>query len=128
MQNGDDTSKDANFIMLQLVNALKVLQAQGVEELPQSLSCFVLCREMDKDTNNKLYVLQGYVCVWLLLLQIFSVYTSFSLKIIVCFCCIIQWSSTFNMNQGFLSIFASFSMLQDVTSYIKLFKSYFEAY
>ena len=62
MQNGDDTSKDANFIMLQLVNALKVLQAQGVEELPQSLSCFVLCREMDKDTNNKLYVLQGYVC------------------------------------------------------------------
>ncbi|KAK9737181.1 hypothetical protein QE152_g10884 [Popillia japonica] len=55
----DEAWKDTNFILLQLVNALKTLQAQGIEEIPLSLSTFVLCREIDKDTHSRLYVLQG---------------------------------------------------------------------
>lgn len=55
----DDTWKDGSFVLLQLVNALKVLQAQGTEELPLSLTSFVLCREIDKDTHYRLCVLQG---------------------------------------------------------------------
>lgn len=58
-QNSDEAWKDTNFILLQLVNALKTLQAQGIEEIPLSLSTFVLCREIDKDTHSRLYVLQG---------------------------------------------------------------------
>lgn len=57
--NSEDTWKDANFIMLQLVNALKVLQAQGIEELSLSLTSFVLCKEVEKDGHQKLCVLQG---------------------------------------------------------------------
>lgn len=57
--NKEEASKEGIFILLQLVNALKMLQAQGIEELPLSLSAFVLCKEMEKETNNKLYVLQG---------------------------------------------------------------------
>lgn len=55
----DDTWKDGSFILLQLVNALKMLQAQGIEELPLSLTSFVLCREVDKDVHYRLFVLQG---------------------------------------------------------------------
>lgn len=58
-QNSDEAYKDTNFILLQLVNALKTLQAQGIEELPLSLSTFVLCREIDKDSHYRLYILQG---------------------------------------------------------------------
>ncbi|KAJ8917120.1 hypothetical protein NQ315_012610 [Exocentrus adspersus] len=58
-QNHEDMWKDANFVMLQLVNALKTLQAQGIEELPLSLNCFVLCKDVDKDTHHRLCVLQG---------------------------------------------------------------------
>ncbi|GJQ86222.1 hypothetical protein Trydic_g8923 [Trypoxylus dichotomus] len=58
-QNNEDVWKDTNFILLQLVNALKTLQAQGIEELLLSLSPFVLCKEVDKDTHYRLYVLQG---------------------------------------------------------------------
>lgn len=57
--NSDEAYKDTNFILLQLVNALKTLQAQGIEELPLSLSTFVLCREIDKDSHYRLYILQG---------------------------------------------------------------------
>ncbi|XP_030764574.1 uncharacterized protein LOC115888854 [Sitophilus oryzae] len=55
----DDTWKDSFFIMLQLVNALKMLQAQGIEELPLSLNSFVLCKDMDRDTHHRLCILQG---------------------------------------------------------------------
>ncbi|XP_076260571.1 uncharacterized protein LOC143196616 isoform X2 [Rhynchophorus ferrugineus] len=55
----DETWKDGFFIMLQLVNALKMLQAQGIEELPLSLSSFVLCKDMDRDTHHRLCILQG---------------------------------------------------------------------
>ncbi|XP_044755946.1 uncharacterized protein LOC123314706 [Coccinella septempunctata] len=55
----EDACKENVFIMLQLVNALKNLQAQGIEELPVSLSSFVLCKDMEKDVYQKLFVLQG---------------------------------------------------------------------
>lgn len=58
-QTNEEVWKDGSFILLQLVNALKVLQAQGIEELPLSLTSFVLCREVDKDVNYRLCVLQG---------------------------------------------------------------------
>nr|CAH7749343.1 unnamed protein product [Callosobruchus chinensis] len=57
-QNPEEIWKDSNFVMLQLVNALKTLQAQGIEELPVSLSCFVLCKEMEKDNHHRLCILQ----------------------------------------------------------------------
>ncbi|XP_018328356.1 uncharacterized protein LOC108739120 [Agrilus planipennis] len=56
----DDSRKDAYFVLLQLVNALKMLQAQGIEELPDSLTTFVLCREMDKEMHHRLCILQGF--------------------------------------------------------------------
>lgn len=47
------------FGLLQLINALKLLQAQGIEELPLSLTSFILCRDMERDVHNRLCVLQG---------------------------------------------------------------------
>ncbi|XP_044263078.1 uncharacterized protein LOC123010332 isoform X1 [Tribolium madens] len=58
-QTLEEAWKDASFVMLQLVNALKILQAQGIEELSLSLNSFVLCKEMDKDSHLRLCVLQG---------------------------------------------------------------------
>lgn len=55
----DEIYREGSFMMLQMVNALKILQAQGIEELPMSLTSFVLCKEMEKETHTKLYVLQG---------------------------------------------------------------------
>lgn len=46
------------FVLLQLVNALKNLQARGIEEGSKNLGNLVLCRE-DKDTCYRLYMLQG---------------------------------------------------------------------
>lgn len=55
----EETSRESCFVLLQLVNALKTLQAQGIEELPASLNTFVLGREMEKEVHFKLFVLQG---------------------------------------------------------------------
>lgn len=55
----EELFKDACFIVLQLVNALKILQAQGIEELPLSLTSFVIYKEMEKDTHHRLCVIQG---------------------------------------------------------------------
>ncbi|XP_011646249.1 uncharacterized protein LOC105432933 isoform X1 [Pogonomyrmex barbatus] len=54
--NGEGTSREASFILLQLVNALKSLQARGIEDASRSLSDVVLCRE---DIYYRLYLLQG---------------------------------------------------------------------
>ncbi|KAJ8898257.1 hypothetical protein PR048_003617 [Dryococelus australis] len=51
----DECTKSGCFVLLQLVNALKLLQAQGTEETPASLSNFVLCGE------ERLCVLPGVV-------------------------------------------------------------------
>lgn len=55
----EESWKGSNFVMLQLVNALKTLQAQGIEELPMSLSSFVLHKDMDKESHHRLCVLLG---------------------------------------------------------------------
>jgi hypothetical protein len=49
--------RDGSFVLLQLVNGLKTLQAQGIEEAPLSLSTFVLCRE-ERDPQPRLCILQ----------------------------------------------------------------------
>ncbi|XP_018308135.1 uncharacterized protein [Mycetomoellerius zeteki] len=54
--NGECASREASFVFLQLVNALKSLQARGIEDASKSLSDIVLCRE---DVYYRLYLLQG---------------------------------------------------------------------
>ncbi|KAG5683667.1 hypothetical protein PVAND_012934 [Polypedilum vanderplanki] len=52
--------REVGFIILQLVNGLKNMQAKGIEEMPLSLSNIIMCREMDnKDQQAKLCILQG---------------------------------------------------------------------
>lgn len=55
-----EVNRDACFVLLQFVNSLKSLQAQGIEEIPLSLSNFILCHEIDRDTHHRLCLLQGY--------------------------------------------------------------------
>jgi hypothetical protein len=56
----DILCREVGFVMLQLVNGLKNLQAKGIEEMPLSLSNVILCREADnKDAQARLCVLQG---------------------------------------------------------------------
>lgn len=55
----DVQCREVAFIMLQLLNALKMMQAKGHEEMPLSLSNVVMIREADKDTQSKLCILQG---------------------------------------------------------------------
>lgn len=50
--------RDGSFVLLQLVNGLKTLQAQGIEEAPSSLSNFILCRE-ERDPQPRLCILQA---------------------------------------------------------------------
>lgn len=52
--------REVGFIILQLVNGLKNMQAKGIEEMPLSLSNIIMCRELDnKDQQAKLCILQG---------------------------------------------------------------------
>ncbi|XP_058800175.1 uncharacterized protein LOC131669361 isoform X2 [Phymastichus coffea] len=55
--NDENATRESSFILLQLVNALKSLQAQGIEDAPKDLNNIVLCRE-DKDAYHRLYVFQ----------------------------------------------------------------------
>lgn len=55
----DVQCREIAFIMLQLINALKMMQAKGHEEMPLSLSNVIMIREVDKDTQSKLCILQG---------------------------------------------------------------------
>ncbi|KAI4493978.1 hypothetical protein M0802_009354 [Mischocyttarus mexicanus] len=50
--------RESSFVLLQFVNALKSLQARGIEESSKGLSNVMLCRE-DKDACYRLYLLQG---------------------------------------------------------------------
>lgn len=61
MPSFDDVMcREVGFIMLQLVNGLKNLQAKGIEEMPLTLSNVILCKEMDnKEAQARLCVLQG---------------------------------------------------------------------
>lgn len=50
--------KASTVLLLQLVNSLKTLQAQGVEELPLNLNSFVLAKDVEKqETHSRLYIL-----------------------------------------------------------------------
>ncbi len=61
MDSSDEAAvRESSFVLLQIVSALKSLQARGIEEAPGSLSNVVLCRE-DKDAYHKLYLFQGLV-------------------------------------------------------------------
>lgn len=51
--------REVGFIMLQLVNGLKMMQAKGVEDMPLSLANIIMCRDMEKDTQARLCILQG---------------------------------------------------------------------
>lgn len=52
--------REVGFVLLQLVNGLKLLQSKGIEELPLSLSNVILCRNLEnKDAQAKLCVLHG---------------------------------------------------------------------
>lgn len=51
--------REIGFIMLQLVNGLKMLQAKGVESMPLNLSNIIMCREQEKETQARLCILQG---------------------------------------------------------------------
>lgn len=53
--------REVGFIMLQIINGLKMLQAKGVEALPLSLSNIIMCREPEKETQARLCILQGLV-------------------------------------------------------------------
>lgn len=51
--------REVGFIMLQLVNGLKMMQAKGIEDMPLSLSNVIMCRELEKETQARLCILQG---------------------------------------------------------------------
>ncbi|XP_030369645.1 uncharacterized protein LOC115620519 [Scaptodrosophila lebanonensis] len=56
----DVMTREVAFIMLQLVNGMKNLQAKAIEETPLSLSNVVLSKDMEnKDAQARLCVLQG---------------------------------------------------------------------
>jgi len=55
--NNESANKEPLFVLLQLINALKSLQARGIEDANKSLNDVVLCRE-DKDICYRLYLLQ----------------------------------------------------------------------
>nr|CAD7264135.1 unnamed protein product [Timema shepardi] len=57
--SAEEQMKNSCFVLLQLVNALKHLQAQGMEEAPASLSSFLLCGEEREQVSPRLCVLQG---------------------------------------------------------------------
>lgn len=56
--SNEGANREASFVLLQLLNALKSLQARGIEDTSKSLNDVLLCRE-DKDVCYRLYLLQG---------------------------------------------------------------------
>lgn len=52
--------REVGFIILQLINGLKNMQAKGIEEMPLNLSNIIMTREVDaKDQQARLCILQG---------------------------------------------------------------------
>ncbi|XP_050459298.1 LOW QUALITY PROTEIN: mucin-17-like [Cataglyphis hispanica] len=54
--SNENAKREALFVLLQLVNALKSLQARGIEDANGSLNDIILCRE---NVYYRLYLLQG---------------------------------------------------------------------
>ena len=67
--------KEISFVLLQLVNGLKSLQAQGIEEIEASLDQFLLIRA-DKDPHYRLMILNGK-SVLLLFCTLTAIYAVF---------------------------------------------------
>jgi hypothetical protein len=56
----DVMCREVGFIILQLINGLKSMQAKGIEEMPLNLCNIIMTREVDvKDQQAKLCILQG---------------------------------------------------------------------
>ena len=53
--------KEISFILLQLINGLKSLQAQGIEEIPASMDQFLLTKT-DKDPQYRVVILDDPTC------------------------------------------------------------------
>lgn len=51
----DESKKEVNFVLLQIINAFKSLQAQGIEEAPKTLSNMIVCRE-ERDPHPRLCI------------------------------------------------------------------------
>ncbi|KAL0269910.1 UNVERIFIED_CONTAM: hypothetical protein PYX00_007490 [Menopon gallinae] len=49
----EESKKEVNFVLLQIINALKSLQAQGIEEAPSNLTNLIVCRE-DRDPHPRI--------------------------------------------------------------------------
>ena len=56
--NSQSWEKEVSFILLQLINALKFLQAQGIEEITPDLHHFVLSRE-DRDPHYRVVIVEN---------------------------------------------------------------------
>ncbi|XP_077287549.1 uncharacterized protein LOC143912184 isoform X2 [Arctopsyche grandis] len=52
-ESSHESQHEATFIMLQLINGLKCLQARGTEELPSSLSTFAISRDSQYLSKNQ---------------------------------------------------------------------------
>lgn len=62
MSNGsltDETKKEINFVLLQIINALKSLQAQGIEEAPVNLNNLIVCRE-ERDPHPRICITHSF--------------------------------------------------------------------
>lgn len=55
----DETKKEINFILLQIINALKCLQAQGIEEAPVNLTNLIVCRE-ERDPHPRVCITHSF--------------------------------------------------------------------
>ncbi|KAK6635649.1 hypothetical protein RUM44_000903 [Polyplax serrata] len=53
--HSDESKKEVNFVLLQIINAFKSLQAQGIEEVSKKLTNFVVCRE-EKDPHPRICI------------------------------------------------------------------------
>ena len=56
--NSQSWEKEVSFVLLQLINALKFLQAQGIEEVKPDLEQFILCRE-DRDSHHRVVIVDS---------------------------------------------------------------------
>lgn len=60
IQLTEEIKKEIHFILLQTINALKTLQAAGIEEAPCGLLNVVVCRE-ERDPHPRVCILPGPV-------------------------------------------------------------------
>lgn len=57
--HSEESKKEVNFVVLQMINAFKSLQAQGIEEVSKNLTSFVVCRE-EKDPHPRVCIVDSF--------------------------------------------------------------------